>query len=61
MVICCQVLMSHTYNPSYSGGRDQELWLEKKSQKTVGGASQGVGPEYLKKKKKKEKEIAILA
>jgi hypothetical protein len=35
--------------------------LEKKSQKTVGGASQGVGPEYLKKKKKKEKEIAILA
>jgi hypothetical protein len=21
---CCQVLVAHTYNPSYSGGRDQE-------------------------------------
>jgi hypothetical protein len=22
--VLCQVLVAHTYNPSYSGGRDQE-------------------------------------
>jgi hypothetical protein len=53
--------MAHTYNPSYSGGRDQEAcslkpaWasslrdpiLKKKpSQKRAGGMAQGEGPEF---------------
>jgi hypothetical protein len=48
-----------TYNPSYSGGRDQEdhstkpagqivqrPHLEKTHQKRAGGVAQGVGPEF---------------
>jgi hypothetical protein len=52
--------MAHTYNPSYSGGRDQEdhgskpdgqIVLETQSQKNpsqkkAGGMTQGVGPEF---------------
>jgi hypothetical protein len=55
-----QVLVAHTCNPSYSGGRDQEdqgskstqqivlktLSQKKPSQKRAGGAAQGVGPEF---------------
>jgi hypothetical protein len=52
--------MAHTYNPSYSGDRDQEdrglkltqvysSWdpiSKKPSQKRAGGVAQGVGPEF---------------
>jgi hypothetical protein len=51
--------VAHTYNPSYSGGRDQEnrglkiawancetLSQKKQSQKRVGGVAQGIGPEF---------------
>jgi hypothetical protein len=52
----------HAYNPSYSGGRDQENYCSKpiwanssQDSKRAGGVAQGIGPEfkpqYLKKKK----------
>jgi hypothetical protein len=51
--------VAHAYNPSYSGGRDQEdhsskpggktLTQKNPSQKSAGGVAQGVGP-VLKKK-----------
>jgi hypothetical protein len=66
--------VAQAYNPSYSGGRNKKdrgsfrtnssirpyLSQKKKpSQKTAGGAAQGVGPEfkpqYCKKKKKKRR------
>jgi hypothetical protein len=54
------VLEAHTYNPSYSGGRDQEdqglkpaqanssrdPMLKNPSQKRAGGVAQGEGPEF---------------
>jgi hypothetical protein len=56
------VLVAHTYNPSYSGSRDQEdrsskpaqanslqdpiSKKKKKSQKRAEGVAQGVGPEF---------------
>jgi hypothetical protein len=55
-----QVLVAHTYNPSFSGGRDQEdrgskpaqtntsmspLSRKIPSQKRAGGVAQGEGPE----------------
>jgi hypothetical protein len=57
--------VAHTYNPSYSGGRDREdrnkteqIVLETLSQKThhkIGlvGVTQGVGPEFKPTTKKK--------
>jgi hypothetical protein len=62
--------VAHTYNPSYSGGRDQEdhgskpAWanssarpyLEKKKSYTrVGGMAHGVGPEFKSQYCKKKK------
>jgi hypothetical protein len=53
--------VSHTYNTSYSGGRDREdrgSYLKKKnpSQKRAHGVAQGVGPEFKPQyHKKKEK------
>jgi hypothetical protein len=55
------VLVAHTCNPGYSGGRDQEdcgwkpAWenssqdsiLKIPSQKRTGGMAQGGGPEFL--------------
>jgi hypothetical protein len=65
--------VAHSCNPSYSGGRDQEdgsskpaqtnslqdpiLKKKKKSQKTVGGLAQGVGPEFKPQYCKKKKRI----
>jgi hypothetical protein len=55
------VLVAHTCNPSYSGGRDPRILVQnqpgqivhetlsqkkKKSQKRAGRVSQGVGPEF---------------
>jgi hypothetical protein len=52
--------VTHAYNPTYSGGRDQEDWglwpawanssvrlyLKKPLQKRTGGVADGVGPEF---------------
>jgi hypothetical protein len=44
--------MDHIYNPSYSGGRDQEdqgletLSRKNPSQKRAGGVAQDIGPEF---------------
>jgi hypothetical protein len=55
------VLVAHTYNHCYLGGRDEEdrglkpaqensskdlIFKKNKSQKTAGGVVQGVGPEF---------------
>jgi hypothetical protein len=51
------LLVAHTHNPSYSGGRDQEahglkpapantLSRKNPSQKRAGGLAQDVGPEF---------------
>jgi hypothetical protein len=54
------VLVAHTCNPTYSGGRDQEDYglkptqenslqdpiLKNPSQKSAGGVAQGVDPEF---------------
>jgi hypothetical protein len=63
-----QPLMAHTYNPSYSGGRDQgdhgskparanrstRPYLKKTHhEKRAGGLAQGVGPEFKLKYRKK--------
>jgi hypothetical protein len=63
--------VAHTYNPSYTGGRDQEdhgskpAWaklfvrpyLKKKhSQKRTGGVTQGVGLEFKPQYHKKKKK-----
>jgi hypothetical protein len=59
-ITSCQVLVVHAYNPSYSGGRDQEDLGSKPAQanssrdpilkisitKSTGGVAQGVGPEF---------------
>jgi hypothetical protein len=65
------VLVAHTYNPSYSGGRDQEDCSLKPAQenslqgpisknptekKRTGGVSQSVGPEYKPQYHKKKKK-----
>jgi hypothetical protein len=66
------VLVSQAYNPSYSGGRDQEghgskpAWansscdpiLKKPITKRAGGVAQGQGPEFKPStiKKKKKKK-----
>jgi hypothetical protein len=62
--------VAHAYNPSYSGGRDQEArgskpartnssvrpYLKKKhSQKRAGGVAQVVGPEFKPQDLKKKK------
>jgi hypothetical protein len=65
-------LVAHTYNTSYSGGRDQENHgskpaqantsrdpiLKKKSQKRDGGLAHCLGPEFKPQycKKKRKKE-----
>jgi hypothetical protein len=63
------VPVAHTFNPSYSGGRDQEdhglkpTWanssgnpiLKNPSEKRAGGAAQGVGPEFNPEWPKKER------
>jgi hypothetical protein len=64
-----QALVAHAYNPSYSGGRDQEdrglkpAWGKRSkdpiskhpSQKRAGGMAQGIGPEFKPQYKKKNK------
>jgi hypothetical protein len=60
---------THTCNPSYSGGRDQEdhgskpVWTnhenlsqkkKKKPQNWVGGVTQGVGPEFKSQYRKQK-------
>jgi hypothetical protein len=69
-----QALVSHAYNPSYSGGRNQEdhglkpAWtnsslrpyLKNKSHKRASGVAQSVGPEFKPQHcKKKEKENMV--
>jgi hypothetical protein len=63
-------LVAHTYNPSYSGGRDQEdrvqsqpgqvvletLSQKNPSQKRVGRVAQGVGLEFKPQNQKKKKK-----
>jgi hypothetical protein len=65
-----RVLVAHTCNPSYSGGRDQEDHGSKPAQansvrdpilkipntKRVGGMAQGVGPEFNTQYCKKKKK-----
>jgi hypothetical protein len=66
-----QALVVHTYNPSYSGGRDQEhhgskpahanssqdLISKKPINKRAGGVAQGVSPKFkLQYLKKKKKK-----
>jgi hypothetical protein len=62
--------VTHAFNPSYSGGRDQEdlglkppgqvvpreLILEKPITKRVGGTAQGVGPKFKPQYCKKKKK-----
>jgi hypothetical protein len=63
-------MVAHTYNPSFSGGRDQEdhsskptqtnslqdpTWKKNTSQKRTGGVAQGVGPEFKLQYHKKRK------
>jgi hypothetical protein len=60
--------VAHTYNPSYSGSRDQEdtvrsqlgqivhkilSWKKTHHKKGAGGVAQDVGPEFKPAKKKK--------
>jgi hypothetical protein len=61
------MLVAHTCNPSYSGGRDQEdggsaqakssrdTISKNPSQKTAGRIAQGVGPEFKPSTKKQNK------
>jgi hypothetical protein len=63
--------VSHTYNPRYSGGRDQEdhgskstqanslqdLISKTPSHKRAGGVAQDVGPEFKPQYCKKKKKI----
>jgi hypothetical protein len=65
-----QALGAHAYNPSYSGGIDQEDHSskpaqanssqdpisKKPSQKITGGVAQGVGPEFKPQYHKKKKK-----
>jgi hypothetical protein len=68
-VVKSWVLVAHTCNPSFSGGRDQEdrsskpapgkqfvrPYLKKNpSQKRTGGMAQGVGPEFKPQYHKKQ-------
>jgi hypothetical protein len=64
------VLVAHGYNPSYSGGKDQEARSLKPaqvnnsgdpiskhlSQKRAGGVAQGVGPEFKPQYRKEKKK-----
>jgi hypothetical protein len=64
------LVVGHTCNPSYSGGRDQEdhgsktVWANSSrdpvsnnpSQERAGGVAQGVGPEIKPSTTKKKKE-----
>jgi hypothetical protein len=67
----CQKLVAHAYNPSYSGGRNQEDRDSKPARanssrdpisekpftkKGVGGVAQGVGSEFKPQYQKKEKK-----
>jgi hypothetical protein len=66
--MACQTLVTHTCNPSYSGGRDQEdhsskpvpanssvrPYLEKPITKWAGGVAEGVGPEFKPQHLKKK-------
>jgi hypothetical protein len=63
-------LVAHTYNPNYSGDRDQEEhssnpagaksssdpFSKNPSQKRAGGVAQGVGPEFKPQYRKKKKK-----
>jgi hypothetical protein len=67
--------VAHVYNPSYSGGREQEdgdsksAWanssqdpiLKKKNitKKRAGGVAQGVGSEFKQKKKKRKCKLKV--
>jgi hypothetical protein len=70
-----QVQMARAYNPSYSGGRDQENQGSKSaransfqsrdfeknpSQKRAGGVAQGIGPEFKPQYHKKKKNNRFL-
>jgi hypothetical protein len=60
IILLRQALVAHTYNSSYSGGRDQkdlgsepaqanswrDLISKNPSQKRADGVAQGVGPEF---------------
>jgi hypothetical protein len=64
---------AHVCNPSYSGSRVQEDWVQSQLGKQfkrpylkntlhkngAGGVAQSEGPEYCKKKKKNMKELKI--
>jgi hypothetical protein len=66
------MLMAHTYNPSNSGGRDQENHISKPaqiivcksqfrkipSQKQAVRVAQGVGPEFKNKRSHKSVDVA---
>jgi hypothetical protein len=66
-----QALVAHTYNPSYSGGRDQEdcglkpagqivhetLFKKTHHKHRTGGVVQGEGPEFKLQNCKKKKKI----
>jgi hypothetical protein len=65
--ILCRALVAHTYNPSYSGGRDQEDRSQPKAnsvqdaslKKTFTKKAQGIGPEFKPQYHKKKKEMYI--
>jgi ABC-type cobalt transport system substrate-binding protein len=61
IIVLIKLHVVHAYNPSYSGGRDQEdcgSISKIPNTKRAGGAAQGVGPEfkpwYHKRKKKRK-------
>jgi hypothetical protein len=55
--------MVHDYNPSYSGGRDQEdhgskpVWKKKNHKNRAGEVARYVGPEFKPQNCKKKKEL----
>jgi hypothetical protein len=72
--LICWVPVAHTYNPSYSGGRDQEDWDSKPAQadsenlsgkhpslKRAVDVAQVIGPEFKPQncQKNKQKQFAI--
>jgi hypothetical protein len=77
-ILCLKVilnfeLVAHTYNPSYSGGRDQEdlcskaAWanssqdpiLKKPFTKRAGVVAQGIGPEFKPQYLKKKEKVIL--
>jgi hypothetical protein len=61
----CQAPVAHTYNPSYSGGRNQENHSSKPAQvnsetlhkNRTGGVAQGEDPEFKPQCQKKKKNL----